>query len=390
MTRRNPNFSRLSSNYLFPEINRRRIAFLGQNPGAKLISLGIGDTTEPITPSVCTALSKAAGDLGTKEGYRGYGLNQGDASLRSQIAKTLYENKISAEDIFISDGAKCDIGRLQQLFGPNVSIAVQDPAYPVYIDGSFIVGVREILYIPCVPENNFWPDWSKFPRTDLIYCCSPNNPTGAAASYQQLQQLVQMAKANRSVILFDAAYANYIQGDFPRSIYEIEGAQEVAIEIGSFSKLAGFSGIRLGWTIVPEALKYSDGSSIKNDWKRVNTTIYGGASNIAQQGGLAVMQPKGMEEIKHLIHFYLENAQIIATALKKKGYEVFGGKHAPYVWVKFPGMSSWEAFQMVMEKANLITTPGSGFGSQGEGFLRMSTFGTRTDIQEAAKRIQNI
>ncbi len=391
MTKRNPNFARLTATYLFPEIARRKKAFLAQHPKAALINLGVGDTTTPIVPYIAEALTCAAARLGTQEGYSGYGPEHGIPELRRHIAQQIYGNKVSQEDVFISDGAKCDIGRLQKLFGPNASIAVQDPTYPVYLDGSLLEGVSDIKFLPCAPENNFWPDWQLAPRTDLIYWCSPNNPTGIVATHAQLKELVAFAKHNRSIILFDAAYANYIQdASLPRSIYEIAGADEVAIEIGSFSKLAGFSGIRLGWTVVPQGLKYEDGLPVKADWQRLTSTIFNGASNISQQGGLAVLQPQGMQEVKAVIRFYLENVALLKEALQARGFTVFGGEHAPYLWTKFPGYTSWQAFQLLLEKSHLITTPGSGFGPQGEGFLRLSAFSQREDILEAAARLSKI
>nr|MBA3816945.1 LL-diaminopimelate aminotransferase [Parachlamydiaceae bacterium] len=294
MTKRNENLKQLSANYLFPEINRRKQLFLEQSPHASLISLGIGDTTEPIPHSISSGLAAAASQLGTLKGYSGYGPEQGIKSLRDAIASKLYRNIVSAEDVFISDGAKCDIGRLQQLFGKEVTVAVQDPAYPVYVDGSLLQGVKQFVYLPCTPENNFWPEWDNSPRTDLIYICSPNNPTGTVATRKQLEELIALAKKNHSIIIYDAAYANYIRDPaLPSSIFEIKGADEVAIEVNSFSKLAGFTGVRLGWTVIKDALKYEDGTSVKADWKRVVSTIFNGASNIAQAGGLSVLADQG-------------------------------------------------------------------------------------------------
>jgi LL-diaminopimelate aminotransferase len=242
VTKRNPNMGRLKANYIFPEINKKKQSFLAAHPGAKLISLGIGDTTEPIPPYITQKLSEAALALGTREGYTGYGPEQGLKELRDKIASKLYAGRVSSDDIFISDGAKCDLGRLQTLFGGAVTVAVQDPSYPVYVDGSLIQGVDRITFMPCRADNDFFPDLAKVPRTDLIYFCSPNNPTGAAATKGQLTDLVAFAKKNRSIIIFDAAYANYIRDPaLPRSIFEINGADEVAIELGSFSKIAGFT-----------------------------------------------------------------------------------------------------------------------------------------------------
>ncbi len=389
MIKRNNHFNQLKAGYLFPEVNARRKQFLAKHPHAKIISLGIGDTTEPLTPNIATALVDIAKKLGTREGYLGYGAEQGIEPLRKKIAETFYGGRIAPEEIFVSDGAKCDIGRLQVLFGGDHSIAIQDPAYPVYVDGSIIQGIKQIHMMPCTPENGFFPDLSSLPKVDLIYFCSPNNPTGAAATRPQLEELVAFAKKNGSLILFDAAYASYIQDpSLPKSIYEIEGAKEVAIEINSFSKLAGFTGVRLGWTVVPEALKYDNGASVRADWNRINTTLFNGASILSQYGGLAVLEKKGMEEAEELIQFYLENARLIKTTLQELGYEVFGGDNAPYLWVRFPNRKSWDIFQEILDQAHIVTTPGSGFGPAGEGFLRFTAYGKRENILEAIQRLK--
>lgn len=387
--KRNPNMASLKANYLFPEINMRKKQFLAENPDAALISLGIGDTTEPIPETIVKALVIASANLGTSQGYTGYGPEQGIKALREKIAARIYSDLVLADEIFVSDGAKCDLGRLQMLFGNQISIAVQDPAYPVYIDGSLIQGVAEIISMPCLPENQFFPDLSKMPRTDLIYFCSPNNPTGAAATRDQLEQLVAFAKKNHSIIIFDSAYANYIQdSSIPKSIYEINGAKDVAIEIASFSKLAGFTGVRLGWAVVPEELKYEDGHSIRADWNRITSTIFNGASNIAQAGGFAVLEEAGLSEIKKLTQFYMENARIIKVTLERLGHEVFGGVNAPYLWVRFKGKKSWDMFQHFLSRYHLVTTPGAGFGPAGEGFLRFTAFGHRETILKAVERLK--
>lgn len=382
--KRNDTFLELKASYLFPEILKRKQHFLLENPGVSLISLGIGDTTLKIPPYIANALSEASIKLGTDAGYVGYGPEKGIADLRERVSSRIYGSTIHPDEIFISDGAKCDIGRLQMLFGSDISIAVQDPAYPVYVDGSLIQGVKTIISLPCTPENQFFPDLSKTPKTDLIYFCSPNNPTGAVATKKQLKELVDFAKKNHSIIIFDAAYANFIQDpELPKSIYEIDGAKEVAIEISSFSKLAGFTGVRLGWTVVPDALKYEDGSSVKNDWNRLTTTLFNGASYIAQAGGKAALEDLGWEEIKHLTNYYMENAKILKEGLRAKGYEVFGGENAPYLWVRFKGRKSWDVFQDLMVKSHIITTPGAGFGPAGEGFIRFTAFGKRENMQKA-------
>lgn len=402
MPRRNQNIAKLQSGYLFPEIKRRKREFLQKNPRANLISLGIGDTTEPITKHIAKALYDAAKGLGAEKGYMGYGDEQGMAALREKIASVIYNGKVSAEEVFVSDGAKPDIGRLQLLFGNDAVAAVQDPAYPVYIDSTVMYGKTgkynsaakqfgNIVYMPCTPENNFFPDLSKVGKADVIFFCSPNNPTGAVATKGQLKELVQYAKKNSSIIIFDAAYSQYIRDkNIPKSIYEIEGAEEAAIEVNSFSKSAGFTGIRLGWSVVPNELKFDDGSLVRNDWNRISATLFNGASNIAQCGGLAALDREGLQEMKKVVSFYMENARIIKAALQDIGYEAYGGDNAPYIWAKANGMGSWEAFEYLLEKANIATTPGVGFGQCGEGFLRFSAFGHRKDINEAVKRLKKL
>jgi len=400
MVKRNNNFSKLQAGYLFPEINRRKKAFMEKNPKAKVISLGIGNTTEPLPNNITKCLKKAAQNLGTAKGYTGYGDEQGVADLRMKIAEVFYNNKIKAEEVFISDGAKCDIGRLQLMFGAKATIAVQDPSYPVYVDGSVIIGASGdydsgrgqfdgIVYMPCTSNNNFFPDLSKVPETDLIYFCSPNNPTGAVATKDQLKSLITFAKKNKSIILFDAAYSEFIKDkNLPKSIFEIEGAKEVAIEINSFSKPAGFTGVRLGWTVVPENLKYDDGTLVNKDWIRIMTTVFNGASNIVQYGMLMSMEEDGVKEMKENIAFYMENAKIIKKALNDVKIKTYGGENAPYIWAEFPGKKSWDVFESILEKANIVTTPGSGFGPAGEGYMRFSAFGHRKDVLEAAERIR--
>ncbi|TAH52925.1 MAG: LL-diaminopimelate aminotransferase, partial [Treponema sp.] len=308
MLNRNPNIAHLSSGYLFPEISRRRNAYAKANPEARIISLGIGNTTEPLTPHVVEGLQAEALRLGTKEGYSGYGDETGLPSLRAKIAEVLYSGLVSPEEVFISDGAKCDIGRIQYLFGQDVAVAVQDPAYPVYVDGSVMIGAagpvlengsgyKGITYMPCTAENDFFPDLSVIPQNALVYFCSPNNPTGAVATKAQLEELVRVVRSRNSIIIFDSAYASFIRDpSLPKSIFEIDGARECAIEISSFSKPIGFTGVRLGWSIVPEQLVFSDGTPVMRDWTRLMTTIFNGASNIAQYGGLASLDEEGLAE----------------------------------------------------------------------------------------------
>lgn len=398
MVQRNKNMAKLQSGYLFPEIARRKRAFQASHPDAKIISLGIGNTTEPLTPYITKALADAANALGTEKGYSGYGDEQGMTELREKLAKVWYEGLVDADEVFISDGAKCDVGRLQVMFGPNVSIAIQDPAYPVYVDGSVIVGATgghngqgfdRIAYMKCTPENGFFPDLNKVPRTDLIYFCSPNNPTGAVATREQLAQLVAFAKRNKSIILFDAAYAAYIQDkNLPRTIYEIPGAKDVALEINSFSKYIGFTGVRCGWTVVPRSLNYDDGTPISADWNRIMTTIFNGASNIVQKGAIAALDEKGLKEMKQTVGYYLDNAALIRKTLASMKIPVTKENNAPYIWAYFKGRKSWDVFNEILEKCHVVVTPGSGFGPAGEGFIRFSAFGHRKDVEEALKRLK--
>lgn len=402
MVKRNPNMAKLQSSYLFPEINRKKNEFLVKNPNAKLINLGIGDTTQPITPHIIKGMSDEVSRLGTKKGYTGYGAEQGLKELREKISEKIYNGIIKGDEIFISDGAKPDTARLQLLFGSNVSIAVQDPSYPVYVDSSVILGQTKsynkkksqfggIEYMKCVPKNNFFPDLKKTKRTDIIFFCNPNNPTGAAANAGQLKELVNFAKRNKSILVYDAAYSQFISDkNLPKSIYEIEGAKEVAIEVSSFSKPIGFTGVRVGWTVVPNELKFDDGTFVNKDWNRIMTTLFNGASNIAQRGALAALDEKGMNEMGETISYYLENARIIRISMEKLGYGVYGGIHAPYIWVQIPGKTSWQAFEEFLGKANIVTIPGVGFGPSGEGFLRLSALGHREDVKEAVKRIERL
>ncbi len=399
MVKRNPHIAKLQSGYLFPEIMRRKQAFLEKNPKAQLISLGIGDTTEPLPSFIAKELAQTAQALSTLEGYTGYGPEEGYWDLRQCIAQQHYQNRFDADEIFISDGTNCDIGRLQVLFGSHTTMAVQDPSYPVYVDTSVILGktahyhapsrkYQGISYLPCLPANQFFPDLEQVAPVDLIYFCSPNNPTGAVATHAQLEKLVDFAHQHRSIIIYDTAYASYIQQPtLPRSIYEIKGAREVAIELGSFSKMAGFTGVRLAWSVVPKELQFEDGQSVHQDWNRVHSTFFNGASNIAQKGGMAVLHPEGQKSIQALISYYMENASILRNALEDLDYEVHGGKNAPYIWVRFPHSSSWQTFDRLLEKAHLICAPGSGFGPAGEGFLRLSAFGKRAKIEEAVRRL---
>lgn len=384
---RNPHFAKLSTGYLFPEIQRRTRAFQAKHPEAQLINLGIGDTTRPLPTHIADAMARAAKDLATLEGYSGYGPEQGQEALRRAIANAFYPN-LSYDEIFVSDGAACDIGRLQLLFGSQASVAIQNPTYPAYFDSAVIQGMATAALWECHPGNHFFPDLSQASRTDLIYICSPNNPTGTVATYEQLSRLVAWAKSHRSIIIFDAAYTGYIQDpSLPKSIYDIPGAEEVAIEVNSFSKLAGFTGVRLGWTVVPRTVRYADNQPVWDDWNRVVTTVFNGASHLSQQGGLAVLSPEGRKACHEIILGYLQNAALLKQAFERLNYEVYGGTHAPFIWVRFPQKSSWEVFEELLQSAHIVSIPGSGFGSAGEGFIRLSAFAERTKMEEAVARL---
>jgi LL-diaminopimelate aminotransferase len=403
---RNPGFANLTAGYLFPEVARRRKAFQEKHPDVKVISLGIGNTTEPLGPAIVAALRRAAERLGTREGYTGYGDEQGMPELRARIAERLYRCGIEPHEVFVSDGAKCDIGRLQSVFGAGVSVAVQDPAYPVYVDGSVIVGAAgpavagadgkpggyaNMTYLPCRPETGFFPDLSTAPETDLLYFCSPNNPTGACATRTQLEELVAFAQRNGTIIIYDAAYAEYISDPtLPKSIFEIEGARRVALEVNSFSKTIGFTGVRLGWTVVPDELRFADGTQVSRDWNRAMTTLFNGASNVAQYGGLASLTDDGLVDMRSTVAYYKGNAAIIKACLDRLGIGNYGGTDSPYIWAKFPGKSSWAAFEEILEACAVVTTPGSGFGPAGESFLRFSAFGHREDVEEAVRRLESM
>jgi len=399
MPDRNPCLANLKAGYLFPEIAKRRQEYAASHPEAKIISLGVGNTTEPLLPYIDSGLVEGARKLGTVEGYSGY-QDEGLLSLREKISKVFYGGQFGADEIFISDGAKCDIGRLQLLFGAGTPVAVQDPSYPVYVDGSVLVGsagswegsgYKGITYLPCTAANGYFPDLSRIPQGCLIYFCSPNNPTGAAANKEQLRALVEAAVKTGSIIVFDAAYSSYIRDSaLPKNIYEIEGAKTYAIEVNSFSKSAGFTGVRLGWNVVPKELKYSNGESVKADWARISGTVFNGASNIAQAGGIAALDDEGLKEMRALSDFYLGNAKLIRGSLQQLGIACVGGDNSPYIWAYFPGKDSWEVFSEILEKCQIITTPGSGFGPAGQSFIRFSAFGHRSDVEEACARLERL
>jgi LL-diaminopimelate aminotransferase len=400
----NHNYRKLSAGYLFPEIARRREAFLEENPGTTIRKLGIGNTTEPLTPAVLEGLKRGVEKLGSRETYSGYGDEQGDTRLRRSLAEYYARRGVSLDpdEFFISDGAKPDSGNIQSIFSTEDLVAVQDPAYPVYVDTNVISGrtgefdtskgrYKGLLYMPCTEENGFFPAIPE-QKADLIYLCSPNNPTGAVASHEQLQGFVDYARKNKAVIIFDASYSEYIADDsLPKTIYEVEGAKECAIEINSFSKFAGFTGVRLGWSIVPSALTVEDSKpdELRGMWNRRQSTFFNGASNIVQEGGLAVLSEAGLAESRSLVDYYMENARIIREGMSALGLTAYGGDNAPYIWLKTPaGLSSWQFFDKLLHETGVIGTPGVGFGPGGEGFFRLSAFGHREDIEAAVEIIK--
>ncbi|BAZ83892.1 LL-diaminopimelate aminotransferase [Dolichospermum compactum] len=401
----NDNYLKLKAGYLFPEIARRVNAFAQANPDAKIIRLGIGDVTEPLPEACRTAMIKAVEDMGDRSSFKGYGPEQGYAWLREKIATHDFQARgaaIEADEIFISDGSKCDSGNILDIFGKNNIIAVTDPVYPVYVDTNVMAGntgdanekgeYGGLVYLPVTAENNFTAEIPS-QKVDLIYLCFPNNPTGATATKEHLQAWVNYAKANGSIIFFDAAYEAFITDPtLPHSIFEIEGARDCAIEFRSFSKNAGFTGTRCALTVVPKNLtaKAADGSHVElwKLWNRRQSTKFNGVSYIIQRGAEAVYSEAGQTQIKALVNFYLDNAKIIREELTNAGLNVYGGVNAPYVWVQTPhGLSSWEFFDKLLETVNVVGTPGSGFGAAGEGYFRISAFNSRENVEEAMKRI---
>lgn len=387
MVKRNPCFSKFTHGYLFPEIQKRKKAFLEQNPKVDLIDLSIGDTHYPIAPIVVDTMQAKAESLGTFAGYSGYGASKGEGYLREAIAEHCYRVAIDPEDIFVSDGAKCDVARLATLFGPHKKIAIQNPTYPAYYDCA-LINHQEPVLMACTPENEFFPDLDELPQVDVIYWCSPNNPTGHVSSKEQLTRLVDYAQKNECIIIFDAAYSRFIQDpQLPQSIFEIEGARSCSIEINSFSKFAGFTGLRLGWSVIPSELKYSDGGSVKEDFARINNTLFNAASNIVQEGGYSALTEEGAWEEKRAMKLYQDNAALLNAALGREGFTLHGGIHAPYIWAQ-KGADSWALFDEFLNQYGLVTTPGAGFGSAGEGFIRFSALGKLEDTEEACARLK--
>ncbi len=392
MAKINPHFSDVSESYFFSEIAKRARAFIDSHPDVELFKLGIGNTTKEIVPAVIKGLERGVAKLSKRETYTGYGDEQGDARLRQAIAQS-YANRgidLEATEVFVSDGAKSDCANISSIFSGDSVIAISDPVYPVYRDAALLAG-NKVVYMSATEENGFIPALPKG-HVDLIFLCSPNNPTGAVATKEQLGTFVDYALKKKAIIIFDAAYSEYIRDPLlPKSIYEIDEAKKCAIEIQSFSKSAGFTGVRLGWTIVPKALivEGTHTGILNQTWNRRQTTMFNGASNIAQEGGLAALSAEGQRQTHSQIEWYMDNARIIREGLVVAGFTVFGGVHAPYIWLKCPGgRSSWDFFDDLLEKAHVITTPGSGFGSGGEGYMRLSAFGSRNTIERAVRSIQ--
>ena len=402
MFRINENYLKLPGSYLFTTIGKKVSAYSAAHPDKKIIRLGIGDVTQPLAPAIIEALHGAVDEMGRAETFHGYAPDLGYEFLRKAISDNDYRGRgcdISAEEIFVSDGAKCDSGNIQEIFAQDNRIAVCDPVYPVYVDSNVMAGRTgvydkeketwsNVIYMPCTAENNFAPELPK-ETPDLIYLCFPNNPTGATITKPQLQEWVDYANRVGAVIIYDAAYEAYIvEEDVPHSIYECQGARTCAIELRSFSKNAGFTGVRLGFTVVPKDLMCGE-VSLHSLWARRHGTKYNGAPYIVQRAGEAVYSREGKEQLKAQVDYYRKNAKYIYDGLKDAGYTVSGGVNAPYIWLKAPGgMNSWEFFDYLLEKANVVGTPGSGFGPSGETYFRLTAFGSYENTVEAVDRIK--
>ena len=401
MVKINENYLKLQDSYLFSTIAKKVADFQEKHPDKKVIKLGIGDVTLPVIPAVIKAMHQAVEEMGEKESFKGYGPEQGYDFLREKIVEWDYKKRgisIQKEEIFVSDGAKCDTGNFQELFDINNTIAITDPVYPVYLDSNVMAGrtgnfneetqkFDKVVYMPVTKENNFVPELPK-EKVDLIYLCLPNNPTGTVLSKEELKKWVDYAKVNKALILFDAAYEAFVvEEDVPHSIYEIEGAKEVAIEFKSFSKTAGFTGIRCAYTVVPKEIQI-EGVSLNSLWNRRQCTKFNGVPYITQRGAEAVYTEEGQKQIKENIEYYRENARIIREGLERAGYTVYGGINAPYIWLKVPdGVTSWEFFDKLLEEKNIVGTPGSGFGPSGEDYFRLTAFGSRESTIEAMERM---
>ena len=404
MVQLNENYQKLPGSYLFAEIDRRVTAYRREHPDRELIRLGIGDVTRPLAPAVVSAMEQAAAEMGREETFRGYPPYRGYDFLLEAIAQHDYAARgvrLSPEEIFVSDGAKSDCGSIGDIFGPDNRVAVCDPVYPVYVDTNAMAGRAgeydpgterwsRLIYMPCTKENGFLPQLPR-ERADLIYLCFPNNPTGAAATREQLKPWVDYANANGSVILYDAAYEAFItEADVPHTIYEIEGARECAIEFRSFSKTAGFTGTRCAYTVIPKEL-VRGGVSLNEMWYRRQSTKFNGVSYVVQRGAAAVYTDEGQRQVRETIGFYQNNARVILDGLARAGLEVSGGVNSPYIWAATPaGMGSWDFFDLLLTKANVVTTPGAGFGPSGEGYIRVTSFGGADATRQAVERIANL
>ena len=398
----NDNYLKLPGSYLFSNIAKKVAAFQQANPDKEVIKLGIGDVTLPLAPKIIDTLHEAVDEMGKAETFHGYAPDLGYEFLRSAIADNDYKSRgcdISADEIFVSDGAKCDSGNIQEIFSVDNKIAVCDPVYPVYVDTNVMAGRTgtydpvaetwsDVIYMPCTAENNFIPEFPK-ENPDLIYLCIPNNPTGTTITKSQLQDWVDYANKIGAVIIYDAAYEAYIsEDDVPHSIFECEGARTCAIELRSFSKNAGFTGTRLGFTVIPKDLKCGD-VTLHSLWARRHGTKYNGAPYIIQKAGLACYTEEGKAQLKEQVAYYMNNAKVIKEGLSNAGFTVFGGVNAPYIWLKTPDkMTSWEFFDYLLEKANIVGTPGSGFGPSGEGYFRLTAFGSHENTLRAMERIK--
>ena len=405
----NENFLNLQDSYLFSTIAKKVAEFQKNNPDKKVIKLGIGDVTRPIVPAVMDAMHKAVDELGKPETFRGYGPEQGYEFLREKIDEFDYAKrgiKIDVDEIFVSDGAKCDCGNIGDILGIENKVAITDPVYPVYLDTNVMTGrsgkynektgmFENIIYMPATSENNFVPEFPK-EVPDMIYLCLPNNPTGTTLTKEQLCKWVEYARKNKSLILFDSAYEAYIsEENIPHTIYEIEGAKEVAIEFRSFSKTAGFTGVRCAYTVVPKELKgytkKGEEVSLNSLWNRRHGTKFNGVSYPVQRGAEAIYSEDGQKQIKENISYYMNNAKIIKEGLQEAGFTVYGGVNAPYIWLKVPSnMTSWEFFDKLLNEVNVVGTPGVGFGPSGEGYFRLTAFGTKENTIEAIERIKNM
>jgi LL-diaminopimelate aminotransferase len=404
----NENYLKLNAGYLFPEIAGRVRSFIEGHPEALIIPMGIGDVTEPLVPAVVAAFRQGVEDMANRDTFHGYGPPQGYDFLIDAIIQKVYTPlgvEITPSEIFISDGSKCDCANILDIFGVNNKVAICEPAYPVYIDVTVMAGFTadadasgrygDLVYLPCTEENGFTPNIPE-EKVDLIYICYPNNPTGTVATQEQLQVWVDYAQANDAIILFYAAYEAFItQTEIPHSIYEVEGAKECAIEFRSFSKTAGFTGVRCGFTVVPEALMAVDSAknrcSLNKLWNRRQSTKFNSVSYPVQRAAAAVYSKEGWSQVKEVLAYYLENARIIREGLKFAGFKVYGGINSPFVWIKVPeGMTSWDFFDRLLAQCQVVGTPGSGFGPSGEGFIRLSAFGNRGDVEEAVMRIRKV